>query len=565
MALNADIVGYSRLLADDPTTTANRLVQFERMAAVNVEEADGTLINFVGDNFMAVFETPEDALKAAIATTKEIETGNDELPPTRQMRFRMGIDQGDVVITEEGQHVGDALNIAARIQAIALPGGISVSGEIFKALDEPGLRFRSIGPRKLKNIPEMVQVYEFADLPAHASDQKATRFSLEVPSVAVLPIHTEGLEPSRTGLARPLMTDVVNRLAKIPNLSVINVTADTAEHDLMADPGVAVRYMLQLGMFEAGDELRVYAELIESNTINSIWSDRWDADSGRVFDVIDTVAHDIARALEVELIIGEPSRYYTQLGDAHTLAVVYQGWYELTSGTREGWRKSIELFESIDNSKAEGGLTSHALLAYAHWTGAAFGFDDAETEWELARAHADKGIELNDITGMSRMVIAAMALEQGETERALEETEAALELRPNCDVTFGLEASIRRYLGQWQQAVDLAEQAMDLTPLVKPWYPTVLASSYYVGERYEDAASTAEAVIEHQSHNLEALLVLTAAQSAQGLTRRATATADLVRDRFPTTTAAEWLKRNPFQEDDVIDRWRRDLAAAGLE
>lgn len=210
-------------------------------------------------------------------------------------------------------------------------------------------------------------------------------------------------------------------------------------------------------------------------------------------------------------------------------------------------------------------MTSHALLAYAHWTGAALGFDDAETEWELAKAHADKGIELNDITGMSRMVIAAMALEQGETERALEETEAALELRPNCDVTFGLEASIRRYLGQWQQAVDLAEQAMDLTPLVKPWYPTVLASSYYVGERYEDAASTAEAVIEHQSHNLEALLVLTAAQSAQGLTRRATATADLVRDRFPTTTAAEWLKRNPFQEDDVIDRWRRDLAAAGLE
>jgi tetratricopeptide (TPR) repeat protein len=127
-----------------------------------------------------------------------------------------------------------------------------------------------------------------------------------------------------------------------------------------------------------------------------------------------------------------------------------------------------------------------------------------------------------------------------------------------------MEASVRRYLGQWDEALVLIDHAMDLSPVTKPWYPTVLASSYYIGERYEDAAATADEVVSYQPGNLEALLILAASQSALGLDRRAHATASIIKDRFPQTRRDEWLDSNPYQDTAFVDRWRSDLERAGL-
>ncbi|MCH8984830.1 MAG: adenylate/guanylate cyclase domain-containing protein, partial [Acidobacteria bacterium] len=135
VALNADIVGYSRLLADNMEQTASVLDDYQRLVKAEVTNGNGILVNFVGDNFMSVFDETTDAMRAAIAITTAVEERNRNEPEQRRVRFRMGIDRGPVVITDEGQYMGDALNIAARIQAIALPGGLSVSGDVYRALD----------------------------------------------------------------------------------------------------------------------------------------------------------------------------------------------------------------------------------------------------------------------------------------------------------------------------------------------------------------------------------------------------------------------------------------------
>ena len=127
-----------------------------------------------------------------------------------------------------------------------------------------------------------------------------------------------------------------------------------------------------------------------------------------------------------------------------------------------------------------------------------------------------------------------------------------------------MEASVRRCLGQWDEAVVLIDHAMDLSPVTKPWYPTVLASSYYIGQRYEEAAATADEVVSYQPNNLEALLILAASQAALGLERRAHATANIIKDRFPGTLRDEWLDSNPYQDAEFVDRWRSDLESAGL-
>ena len=128
----------------------------------------------------------------------------------------------------------------------------------------------------------------------------------------------------------------------------------------------------------------------------------------------------------------------------------------------------------------------------------------------------------------------------------------------------GLQGSVRRYLGDWEEAIDLTDTAMRLTGVNKPWYPTVQACSLYMGGRVEQAASVAEMVLEHQPNNLEALLVLAAAQVEMGLDRRARATAELIKERFPSVNVESWLADNPYQEREMVDRWKRDLVSAGV-
>jgi tetratricopeptide (TPR) repeat protein len=180
-----------------------------------------------------------------------------------------------------------------------------------------------------------------------------------------------------------------------------------------------------------------------------------------------------------------------------------------------------------------------------------------------AREQARTGLALGDPTGMAQTVEAAVLMSQGHGDEALEAIEKVEIVRPTCDVTYGPEGSVRRYLGQWEEAIDLTDVAMRLTGVNKPWYPTIKACSLFLGGRVEQAAAVAELVLEHQPHNLEALLVLTAAQVELGLDRRARATAELIRERYPAVDVAAWLDRSPYRSREVVDRWKDDLISAG--
>jgi hypothetical protein len=164
---------------------------------------------------------------------------------------------------------------------------------------------------------------------------------------------------------------------------------------------------------------------------------------------------------------------------------------------------------------------------------------------------------------MAQMIKAAILMSQRRGAEALETLETVEIVRPTCDATFGLEGSVRRYLGQWEKAVDRADTAMRLTGVNKPWYPTIKACSLFIGGRVEQAATVAEMVLEHQPYNLEALLVLAAAQVELGLGRRARATAELIRERYPTVDVGDWLDASPYQDREPVDRWRDDLISAG--
>jgi adenylate cyclase len=474
------------------------------------------------------------------------------------MRFRMGIDEGEVVVSE-GQHLGDALNIAARIQAIAQPGGVSISGRVYRALDEPALRFRSIGRRRLKNIPEEVDVFEFADLPSDdGAHVHQSPLALESPVMAVLPIHTELVDDRVRTAAHIVRSDLLHELARVPELVVVD--ADSEPEDQGSSR--AARYMLETGVHQIVDSVRVYATIFDVTTMNVVKSYRWTADVADVLPLSERIADEVAMGVEVELIVGEPAGLYAELDDPQAIENVYLGWYHLRTDTPEGWRRALDLFDEVARVHPDS-VYGHVLAAFALWIGAANEWPrDPSAAFDEARSRAQRARELGDPTGMAQAVQAAVFMSEGRLDEALDTLSDLDIVRPTCDVTFGLEGSVRRYLGDWERAVELLDVAMRLTGIDKPWYPTVQACSLFVGGQHERAAALAGSVVEYQPNNLEALLVLAAAEVELGLQRRAHATAELIKERFPSVDVEAWLEKNPYRSREIVERWKKDLETA---
>jgi len=353
-------------------------------------------------------------------------------------------------------------------------------------------------------------------------------------------------------------------LIALHNLDVVDVTQSEGRSGENEPAPANVRYMLSSGIIQVGSRLRVWAQAIEVLTQNVLWAGKWDCEADSLLDIADDFSSDIVRAFEVELIIGEPSRIYRDLGNPAAVAKIYEGWYHLTAGTPNGWNRARELFKEVRDEAPDSPL-GPVLYAFTMWMGATEGLvKDRADAVEEARRNAQLALEIGDDTGLSSMILAALLLENGNAAAALECIAIAEVARPTCDLTWAMEASINRYLGQWERAVGLIDQAMGLSPVNKPWYPTVLASSYYVGEQFEQAAAVAEEVLEHQPQNIEALLVLAASQSRLGLERRARATGATILERFPGADPAAWIASNPYQDDQFVERWRHDLQDAGL-
>ncbi|MDJ0923742.1 MAG: adenylate/guanylate cyclase domain-containing protein [Acidimicrobiia bacterium] len=558
VALNADVVGYSALVADDLEATTATMTAYHQLVETEIAANDGTLANFVGDSFMAVFGDAMAGLRTAIAITTEIEERNADLPQPRQVRFRMGMDQGSVTAAE-GKYHGDALNTAARIQTIAPAGGLAVSGPVYQALDEPALRFRAMGRQRLKNIPEQVDVYEFVDLPSDGRHRAMRRsLALESPTLAILPIHTEMVDDTVRATAGMIRRDLLHRLSVLPDLEVVDAPSEPS-----GPQGSGARYMVETGVHQFGNNVRVFAVLFDMDTMNVVKSHKWMTTVEEMFTVSEELADEVAHSVEVELVIGEPARLYAELDDPAAIEKVYLGWYHLRNETKEGWHRALELFGDVSRSHPDRpyGFT---LSAFALWLGASNRWTaDPEAAFDQAVELARKGSAGGDPTGMAQAVEAAVLMSRGEVDEALARLEHLEIVRPTCDVTYGLEGSIRRYLGEWERAVELLDVAMRLTGINKPWYPTVKASSLFVGGRLDEAASLAEGVLDYQPNNLEALLVLAAAQVEQGLDRRARATSELIKERFPAIDVEEWLDKTPYQRREIVERWKGDLMSAG--
>ena len=570
-AVHGDVFGYSRLIADNEIETINTLRVFTSTIEAVVVVHSGEMGDMVGDEFLAVFPSENDAVDAALEMQRLMAEDNQSLPTGRRMQFRLGLHSG-VVSGEVGRWYGDVVNIAARLQALADPGGVMISASVFDASTDVKVRVEAAGQQRLKNIPEPVLAYRLIDDDVSAEDDKPWRRRVptsEIPSLAVSPFVNLG-EPEESHFAAGLMMSLIISLMRIPGLDVVseNSTMKYAHKAHSAEQvghEVGARFVLEGAVQRSGERVRVMAQMIDVEAEARVWGEKFDESIEDLFATQDDLVEAIVGAIDVNLVGGVGHGIYRDQLDAKTVEVLYRGWQNFIQGTAESSRKARDEFEEV----ASAAPTSSIGLSMAAWTylweilkGYA---SDRDANIDRAEELAMRALELDDPSGFSDAVMAYVRLMHRDWDGAYESAQKATAERPSCDVTYGVAASVMRYLGHWEEAVDFADRAIHLSPLLSDWYTTTMANAYFIGQDYEMAAEAAEGVVSRDEEDVDALLNLAASQAALGRDRHAAAAIHQARRNEPTLNTEDLRQTLPYKDNETLDRFLRNVKKAGLE
>ena len=567
--VHGDVAGYSKLTADNEIETHNTIQAFRRIIEEELDSVDGELVQFVGDEFLATVPVEADAVSAALAIQRRIANENENLPPGRRMRFRLGLNSGDVSVAD-GQWYGDAINVAARLQALAEPGGINLSGATLDAAGDLDLQIEALGRKRLKNIPEPVPVFRIIDDEATADRTRPWKRYADrpqLPSLAVSPFVNIG-DAEDGYFAEGLMMALVISLMRIPGLELVSDTSTLGYRDQpfsaqQIGHELGVRYVLEGAVQRSGDTVRVMTQLIDVDTSSTAWADRFEASFEDVFAAQDDIVSSIVKALDIEVIGGEVAKMYWLKFDQPTVEYLYRGLSHITKGTSADLRYAMAEFGEVIERSPDSPI-GYMASALAHlWTALFLSDDDAH--YAEAERFANLAIERNDESGIGHTVLAHILINRRDWDGAREQADLALTMRPACDLSYGIAASVMRYLGDHDNAVAFANRAIGLSPLFANWYESVKANAQFMAGNYDDAAELAEGVVAADDAQVEALLTLAASQKALGRDRHAVAAVDHARENRPELSADALAEDLPYRDQEALGRFIEELKSSGLE
>ena len=312
--LAADVAGYSRLMAADERATVAALDAARAVFRTQIESNQGRVIDMAGDSVLAVFETAAGAVLAALAVQEALNIASSAVPEDRRMRFRIGIHLGDVIEKADGTVYGDGVNIAARLEGLAEPGGITISDSIRNAVKgKVNASFEDQGEQQVKNIPEPVRAYRVgpvgSPLPKPSPIARETDPSpSDTPSIAVLPFANLSNDPEQAYFAEGLTATVTSDLSRISSLFVIASSTAATFGGRVVDirqigRDLGVRYVLQGSVQRGGNKVRMTAQLVETGTGAQLWSDRFDGDAMDLFALQDQITGRIANSIGRQIVV----------------------------------------------------------------------------------------------------------------------------------------------------------------------------------------------------------------------------------------------------------------------
>jgi adenylate cyclase len=488
-----DIAGYSRLMGADEEGTLSRLnVHRREFLEPKIADHRGRVVKRTGDGILIEFASAVDAARCAVEIQHGMIKRNASVPQDKRIEFRIGIHVGDVMI-EDGDIFGDGVNIAARLEGIAQPGGICISDDAYRQVrGKLDANFQDAGEQELKNIARPVRVYQLQ--PSGGASEAPRLALLDKPSIAVLPFQNMSGDPGQEDFADGMVEDIITSLSKVHRLFVIARNSTFTYKNRPVDirqvaRELGVRYLLEGSVRRAGDRLRVAAELIEAVSGTHVWAERYDRPVRDVFDVQDEITKEIVLALSIELADGERARVFgrsTRSLEAWLAAM--RGFEHWAEGSPKGIREARVHFEraaSIDPNYT----IAWAFIGWTHFTEVRFGFS-ADPRASLAKAAelAEKCIAMSPDDPQAHGIRAGVWVVQGRFDDAVRECEIAIAGAPSDAYLWCLFGRVLVCAGDAARGERALREAMQLNPFHPSYYRGIL------GNALEELGRNAEAI-----------------------------------------------------------------------
>ena len=574
--LAADVVGYSRMMGADEAGTLSALKRHrEAVFDPAVAEHKGRVVKLIGDGTLVEFGSVVDAVKCALAIQRAVKALAG--PNAGSIMLRIGVNLGDIIIDGDDIY-GDGVNVAARLEPLAEPGGVCVSSIVNESVgNRINVAFRDSGEVSVKNIARPIRVWKWhpdSDPVAAQPSAKAAAAEPakpEPPSIAVLPFDNMSNDPEQEYFSDGITEDIITDLSKVAGLLVIARNSSFAYKGKTFDirtvgRELGVKSVLEGSIRRAGNRVRITAQLIDAASGGHIWAERYDRDLTDIFAVQDEVTRHIVAALKVKLTPVEAARIAdtpTDSPEAHDLFLKAR---ELLFGERS----NREMFDQVvsllgraveidpDFAEAYAGLAmAHNLDFQNRWTGAPDAFERAV---HFAALAVEKGPKVP----YARFVAAVMAIWSRDLPKAKRESEAALAVNPNYASALGTLGLVEIYSGNPEAAIPLAERAMRLDPGFVQQTVHFLGTAYLVAGKYETAAATFRERIRLSPKTDLSRGLLVAALGHLGETEEAQRVWAEVKAISPKYSFAGHLARLPFTNPADRERIREGFVKAGV-
>ena len=571
--LSADVVGYSRLMGIDEAGTLARLNALRReVIDPTIAAHSGRIVKLMGDGALVEFASAVDAVICAIEIQRQIcerDTGKSEGNP---IQFRIGINVGDVII--QGDDIlGDGVNIAARLEGIAEPGGISISEDVWRQVQgKVAAIFVDAGEQSLKNIARPVRVYrvEF-DKERATSAAQPPLSSRDKPSIAVLPFQNLSGDSEQDYFCDGLVDDILTSLSKLAGLRVIARNSSFSYKGRSVDvrdavKQLGVRYILEGSVRKSGNRIRISAQLIDARDGTHLWAERYDRAIDDIFAIQDEITLVLATEMQVKLTEGEQARLrYTTTTNVEAWTYWAQGLShfrqsmskEKMHAARLCWEKAL----ALDPTSA----ALNGMLSSAHWLDARFGWwDDRETALAKARIYADRALEL-DPENADAVTASSIALTMnGQYDEAVAHARRAVELAPGSADAAHFASFVLASAGYAKEAVGESKRAMALNPNYPPYYLGNLGYALRLAGQVEEAITAFKAYdaqVPGSGFGLTDLVIL---YQQSGQPDEAKQTAERFLSARPDFTITSWLKTQTIRDAAHLEADVNALRSAGL-
>lgn len=562
--LIADVVGYSRLMGGDEAGTLARLKSLRaEVIDPKIAEFGGRLVKTTGDGMLVEFPSAVDAVQHAVDMQDAIARRNIDIPEDQRLQFRIGINIGDVIV--DGDDIfGDGVNVAARLEELAEPGGISVSGMIYENVrNRLDVAFDDQGEQSLKNIANPARVFRVASTATGPVTSPTSDAMFRKPAVAVLPFENMSGDPEQDYFADGLTEDIITALAHWRSFPVIARNSCFAYKGQSPDirkvgEELGARYVVEGSVRRSGNRVRVTAQLINAETGHHIWAERYDRELDDIFALQDEMTQRIAAIIEPTIAGAEQKQLAAkpprQLS-AWDLCI--QGQYLIYQGTKEGNQRAREKFNQaieIDPDYAR----AWTGLAYTHSHDIRLRFTASREEslnfmFEAAR----RAVALDESDAEARTMLARAYSISGQTENALEEIRHALDLNPQSTsaiMSIGVIAAFKD--GRPEEGIPWLEKTLEINPLDPRNFiiKTHLAVMNICAGNYDRAAELARDATRQRADYIDSHVTLASALGYLGRDDEATRAIGNFRDQ-----ALDYTENNP-----IWDQATKDCFLAGL-